>query len=55
MGGLILSILLAIVAIIHHNLTDDANPDTGLYYFSLVFAAIHIFIFGSRFVGAKRK
>jgi APA family basic amino acid/polyamine antiporter len=47
-SGLALSILLAIVAFIHHGLTEADNPDTGLFYFSLIFAAIHGVIFGSR-------
>jgi APA family basic amino acid/polyamine antiporter len=47
-SGLALSVLLAIVAFIHHGLTEADNPDTGLFYFSLIFAAIHGVIFGSR-------
>src|SRR5215211_6449999 len=46
--GMSLAILLAIVAFIHHGTTEADNPDTGLFYFSLVFAAIHLFIYGSR-------
>ncbi|MCU7551113.1 amino acid permease [Chitinophagaceae bacterium LB-8] len=47
-SGLALSLLLAIVAFIHHGMTEVNNPDTGLFYFSLIFAAIHAVIFGSR-------
>jgi APA family basic amino acid/polyamine antiporter len=43
--GISLSILLAIVAFIHHSLD---NSDTNLFYFSLIFAALHIVIFGRR-------
>ncbi|WP_316815975.1 amino acid permease [Pedobacter nyackensis] len=41
--GLALAVLLVIVAIIHHHITD--GKDTGLYYFSLVFAAVHFIIY----------
>nr|WP_121273886.1 amino acid permease [Pedobacter schmidteae] len=41
--GLLLAVLLVIVAIIHHHITDGA--DTGLYYFSLVFAAAHLLLY----------
>ncbi|MBB5438637.1 APA family basic amino acid/polyamine antiporter [Pedobacter sp. AK017] len=41
--GFVLAILLIIVAIIHHHITDGA--DTGLYYFSLVFAAAHLVLY----------
>jgi basic amino acid/polyamine antiporter, APA family len=47
-SGLALSVLLAIVAFIHHGMMEADNPDTGLFYFSLIFAAIHGVIFGSR-------
>lgn len=47
-SGLALSVLLAIVAFIHHGLMEASNPDTGLFYFSLIFAAVHAVIFGRR-------
>lgn len=49
--GLALAALLIIVAIIHHKVTDGV--DTGLYYFSLVFAVIHLFIYSYRAVTSK--
>jgi len=53
-GGIALSALLAVVAFIHHALMDVDNPDTGLFYFSLVFAALHLFLFGSRLTGSRK-
>jgi APA family basic amino acid/polyamine antiporter len=41
--GVALTGLLIGVAIIHHHITDGA--DTGLYYFSLVFAAAHFILY----------
>jgi APA family basic amino acid/polyamine antiporter len=41
--GFGLAILLIIVALNHHNITD--GKDTGLYYFSLVFAVAHIILY----------
>ncbi len=38
-SGLILALVLAIVAFVHHSQTVEG--DTGLFYFSLVFAALH--------------
>lgn len=38
--GMGLAVLLIIVALIHHQITD--GKDVGLYYFSLVFAVAHI-------------
>jgi APA family basic amino acid/polyamine antiporter len=46
--GLSLVVLLAIVAFIHHEVMDVENPDTGLFYFALVFAAIHAVLYGNR-------
>ncbi|HUZ59015.1 MAG TPA: amino acid permease [Hanamia sp.] len=42
--GVCLSILLVIVAFCHHYTADI--PDFALFYFSLIFAAIHVIIFG---------
>lgn len=44
--GLVLSVLLIIVALIHHNITG--GTDTGLYYFSLIFAVLHIILYAYR-------
>jgi APA family basic amino acid/polyamine antiporter len=44
--GLVLAVVLAAVAFLHHEQSEGA--DTGLFYFSLVFAAIHAVIFGMR-------
>jgi len=41
--GLALAVLLVIVAIIHHSVTN--GEDTGLYYFSLAFAVAHILLY----------
>lgn len=42
--GVVLAILLAVIAYFHHVQTDGA--DTGIYYFSLIFALIHLVTFG---------
>lgn len=47
-SGLGLVLLLAVVALIHHGMTEAENPDTGLFYFSLIFAAVHGVIYGNR-------
>ncbi|HMI05288.1 MAG TPA: amino acid permease [Pedobacter sp.] len=44
--GLVLAVLLIIVALIHHNITD--GTDTGLYYFSLIFAIAHFILYAYR-------
>jgi APA family basic amino acid/polyamine antiporter len=41
--GMGLSVLLIIVALIHHHITD--GRDVGLYYFSLIFAVAHIVLY----------
>lgn len=46
-SGLVLALVLAVVAFIHHSFD---STDTGLFYFSLVFAALHLFVFGARLV-----
>lgn len=48
--GLILSVLLAIIAFVHHGLTPD---DAGIFYFSLGFAVLHMILFGLKM--AKNK
>jgi APA family basic amino acid/polyamine antiporter len=47
MCGLILSLILAIVAFVHHSLTPD---DAGIFYFSLIFAGLHAILFISKLV-----
>jgi APA family basic amino acid/polyamine antiporter len=60
-SGIALSLLLALVAFLHHAMIesdieeatrlgtgDIPSQDTGLFYFSLIFAAIHAIIYGSR-------
>ncbi|OJV18518.1 MAG: amino acid permease [Dyadobacter sp. 50-39] len=42
--GIVMAVLLGIIAYAHHVQTDGS--DTGLYYFSLIFAVIHIVSFG---------
>jgi APA family basic amino acid/polyamine antiporter len=44
-SGLVLAMILAIVAFLHHS--NDPS-DTGLFYFSLVFAGAHALLFISR-------
>lgn len=41
--GLCLAALLVIVAFLHHNIA--AEPDTGLFIFSMVFAILHLLIY----------
>ena len=45
-GGLALAILLAIVAFAHHSQTG--GKDLGIFYFSMIFAVVHILIFSMR-------
>lgn len=47
-SGLALAVLLAVVAFIHHTTMEEGASDTGLYYFSLIFAAIHVVIYAMR-------
>ncbi|MEP7258478.1 MAG: amino acid permease [Flavitalea sp.] len=49
--GLALVALLVIVALIHHNISDE--PDTGLFYFSLIFSVLHILFFLSKWNQSK--
>lgn len=44
--GLILALSLAVIAFIHHDQTK--GEDTGLFYFSLIFAAVHALLYISR-------
>ena len=44
--GLVLALLLAGVALLHHQQTE--GNDQALLYFSLIFAGIHVLLFASR-------
>ncbi|MDP4213957.1 MAG: amino acid permease [Bacteroidota bacterium] len=44
--GLALAVLLAAVAFVHHHQTGA--EDLGIFYFSLIFAALHVVAFGMR-------
>ncbi|WP_121356366.1 amino acid permease [Flavisolibacter nicotianae] len=46
--GLVLVVLLAAVAFIHHSLVKADDSDTGLFYFSLIFAAIHAVLYAMK-------
>jgi basic amino acid/polyamine antiporter, APA family len=46
MGGLVLAVLLALVSFAHHHQTE--GQDLGIFYFSLIFAIIHIILFSLR-------
>lgn len=46
--GLALAVMLAIVAVIHHSITEPGESDWGLFIFSLVFAALHLLLFFTR-------
>jgi APA family basic amino acid/polyamine antiporter len=46
-SGLVMVLLLVIVAIVHHS--DPEVDDSFLYYFSLIFAALHAMIFAYSF------
>lgn len=41
--GIVLALMLAIIAIVHHY--NSEIPDTGLFYFSLIVAIIHLIIY----------
>lgn len=45
-SGICLAVLLIIVAYLHHVSVDI--PDNALFYFSIIFAAIHLVIFGMK-------
>ncbi|MBO9570644.1 MAG: amino acid permease [Chitinophagaceae bacterium] len=48
--GIVMAIVLAIIAFAHHQTAD--TPDTGLFYFSLGFALLHLVLF---FMNRSRK
>lgn len=45
-SGLVLALALGVIAFIHHDLTN--GEDTGLFYFSLIFAAVHVIMYVMR-------
>jgi len=45
-SGLVLAAILAVVAFLHHH--ETAGNDTGLFYFSLIFAGLQALLFISR-------
>lgn len=49
--GLVLSVLLAGLAVAHHNTAEI--PDNALFYFSIIFAAIHLIYFGLKITRSK--
>lgn len=52
--GIALSILLVILAVAHHAMTEEGAKDFAIYYFSLVFAAIHFVYFIYRYFKDKK-
>lgn len=42
--GILLAVALAVIAYLHHVQTD--GTDTGIYYFSMIFALVHLVTFG---------
>ncbi|GAA4729715.1 amino acid permease [Flavisolibacter ginsenosidimutans] len=46
--GLALVVLLAGVAFVHHTTVKEGGSDTGLFYFSLIFAALHLVLYAMR-------
>jgi APA family basic amino acid/polyamine antiporter len=47
-SGLGLVAVLVVVAFVHHSLAEGEESDTGLFYFSLIFAAIHAVLYAMR-------
>ena len=50
-SGIGMAIALVIVAIVHHLMAKE--PDNGIYYFSLIFAIVHLVFYFFRAAGAK--
>lgn len=48
LSGLGLAILLVIVALLHHY--SSGVPDAALFYFSMVFAVLHVALFGNKLI-----
>ncbi|KAA5532269.1 amino acid permease [Taibaiella lutea] len=51
LSGLFMGIALIIIALAHHYTASE--PDTGLFYFSVIFAAVHILLYGVKSVQKK--
>ncbi len=52
-SGIGMSLGLIVIAIAHH--INATEPDTGLYYFSLVFAIIHVGLYLAKIAGNPKK
>ena len=52
--GVLLSLLLVILAFLHHRSTPVGEQDNGLFYFSVVFGCLHILYFIFRFFKDRR-
>jgi len=59
MTGIGMTVLLVVIAILHHNSAtasaDPAADDSGLYYFSLGFAALHLVLYLATSTMGKKK
>ncbi len=53
--GISLSIILAIVAFMHHSTVESGKDDSGLFYFSLIVAAGHALFYILRLSGRQHK
>lgn len=53
--GWVLALLLIIVALLHHFGTEIVERDFTIYYFSLIFAALHFIYFGAKYIGKINK
>jgi APA family basic amino acid/polyamine antiporter len=51
LSGLVMGLALIIIALAHHYTASE--PDTGLFYFSVIFAAIHILLYGVKSIQKK--
>jgi len=52
--GLILSVILIILAFAHHKMTAEDAKDTELFYFSVVFGALHVLYYIFRYIKDKK-
>lgn len=53
--GMALAVLLAVLALAHHNMTKETAPDQALFYFSVVFAGLHFLYFIFRYFRDKSR
>ena len=53
MTGIGLAVLLAAVALLHHNSLEPGKEDNGLFYFSMVMAAGHAIFYAIKLAGRK--